>query len=232
MVESMPRISEWGLSLSGQYPDPKGWPSYSANLKSDAVRFVRLWLTEGIPFAFQKFPIIFEVGREELAKRLDISPKAVNLIGSARIGYSFAPHKFGVEFEAGKSDFDFFIASESLFNRLSEDAELWISRYRAGLAVPTKAHEFKYWSANADTLAKNIRYGFISSWMLPLYARYEHSIQLSAALATFRANLNERLPSDYRVKKDIGVRIYKNVDTAISKIAHDLTSAWRGRPEA
>lgn len=225
----MPRISNWGRSLSGQYPDPKVWPDYSKKLNSDAVRFVRLWLTEGIPFAFQKFPMVFEVGREELAERLDISPKAVSLVGSARIGYSFAPQKFGLKFEAGKSDFDFFIASESLFNRLKGDAELWLSRYRAGLAVPTKPHEFKYWPGNADTLPKNIQFGFISSWMLPLYARYEHSMQLSNALATFSANLNERLPPDYRVRKDIGIRVYKNVDTAISKIASDLVYSWSNR---
>lgn len=228
----MPKISKWGLSLSGHYPNPADWPTYKKDFEEDAARFVRLWLTEGIPFAFQQFPIIFETSREELALRLDISSREVSIVGSARAGYSFDPNKFGVEFAHGKSDFDFFVASEDLFKRLKLDAETWISRYRANVAIPTKAHEIKYWPGNADALPQNIRNGFISSWMLPLYDRYEHAMQLNDALVNFQANLNERLPREYRASKKMGVRVYRNFDAAVRKITADLISAWRKRRAA
>ncbi|MFS6701099.1 hypothetical protein, partial [Staphylococcus aureus] len=53
----------------------------------------RLWLSEGIPFAFKKSPALYEVVRVWLGTRLNVDPKEIHLSGSARIGQSLAPAK-------------------------------------------------------------------------------------------------------------------------------------------
>lgn len=86
----------------------------------DLEKFVRLWLTEGVPFAFKDRPIVYEALREWVAALLDIFPKDVSMVGSARIGFSLAPQKQLREFTVGSSDLDLFVVSAPLFGRLSK----------------------------------------------------------------------------------------------------------------
>ena len=52
------------------------------------LTLARLWLSEGIPFAFRQNPALYELIRAWIASRLGIDPKDVTLIGSARLGQS------------------------------------------------------------------------------------------------------------------------------------------------
>lgn len=227
----MPRISEWGMSLTGHYPNTAEWPAYREDFEDDVRRFIRLWLTEGIPYAFQNFPMIFEAAREDLARGLRVSSKDVNLAGSARIGYSLRPDKFGLAFQPGNSDFDFFIVSEDLFGRLRHDGELWLGRFCSGLAKPRTNAESNYWPENAQRMPVNLRRGFIDSWMLPRGEYYEHTGDLSRALETFQRNLNDRLPSDHRPKKSLSVRVYRCFESAVSQMTISLVNAWTKRQQ-
>jgi len=58
----------------------------------------RLWLSEGIPFAFRKNPALYELIRTWVASRLGIDPKDVTLVGSARLGHSLFGKPFGSPF--------------------------------------------------------------------------------------------------------------------------------------
>jgi hypothetical protein len=79
-------------TLVDTYPDPTTLAS--AIVKGtylERVAVLRLWFTEGIPFAFKSRPMIYEAMREWTALRLQVDPKFVTLIGSARVGYSTSP---------------------------------------------------------------------------------------------------------------------------------------------
>src|SRR4030043_2043315 len=76
----------------------EAYPSAEAIIKaaktsgtSELEAIARLWLSEGIPFAFRKIPGLYEVLRAWLAKRLGIHAKELTLIGSGRQGSSIAP---------------------------------------------------------------------------------------------------------------------------------------------
>jgi hypothetical protein len=71
---------------------------------------VRLWLTEGIPFAFRGRPIAYEEVRTWLGARLVVCPKEITIVGSARIGFSLAGRQFGRPFNS-ESDLDFAVTS-------------------------------------------------------------------------------------------------------------------------
>src|SRR4029077_7660969 len=81
------------------------------------LAIARLWMSEGIPFAFLKSPALYEAVRTWVASRLVIEPKEITLTGSARLGQSLTPARLGAPF-SDKSDLDFATVSSSLFDRL------------------------------------------------------------------------------------------------------------------
>ena len=55
----------------------------------------RLWVSEGIPFAFRECPALYEVARAWLAEQLGLDSREISLRGSGRLGYSLSPKKMG-----------------------------------------------------------------------------------------------------------------------------------------
>ncbi len=51
----------------------------------------RLWLSEGISFAFKTKPGIYEALRIWLARRLNVQAKQITVVGSGSQGYSLSP---------------------------------------------------------------------------------------------------------------------------------------------
>src|SRR4029077_2344964 len=144
------------LQLKDTYPDP-GQLTRAARVANfyEHEGLVRLWLSEGIPFAFREFPGLYEVVRGWLGSKLGIHPKTITLIGSARIGYSLAPHPaFGRAFSA-KSDLDFAVVSESLFSTLSASVTKWRNDVGVGTVKPRNSREQSFWSDNLSRLPFN-----------------------------------------------------------------------------
>lgn len=112
------------------------------------VGIARLWLSEGIPFAFRNCPAIYESVRSWLSTRLDVHAKEINLTGSARLGSSIAPGKIGKPFDDA-SDLDLFIVSEVLFGRLKEDFLRWSFDLESGAAKPRNDREAGFWADNS-----------------------------------------------------------------------------------
>ena len=126
----------------------------------------RLWVSEGIPFAFRECPALYEEARTWLAEKLDLDPKEISLRGSGRLGYSLAPQRWGDAYNPHSSDLDVFAVSERLFGRFREDFERWSDDYSKHKIVP-KSNEKKYWMDNQQRGPKNICKGFLDSWMVP-----------------------------------------------------------------
>lgn len=76
----------------------------------------KVFLLEGTPFVFKSSPMKYVIFREQVADRFDIGSQDVCIVGSAKLGYSPSPHKYGVPFSE-TSDVDVVIISEPLFYR-------------------------------------------------------------------------------------------------------------------
>jgi hypothetical protein len=62
--------------------------------------------------------MLYEAVREWMSVRLQVHPKNVTLIGSARIGFSMCPRpNYGRQFGAN-SDLDFSVVDERLFSEV------------------------------------------------------------------------------------------------------------------
>ena len=93
------RIATPLAKLSDQYPDAKSVVDAASEGGEQArIALARLWLSEGIPFAFRKCPALYEAVRTWLSSRLAVEAKAINLTGSARLGSSLSPKKLGKPF--------------------------------------------------------------------------------------------------------------------------------------
>ena len=79
----------------------------------------KVFLLEGTPFVFENRPMKYVIFREQVADRFDIGSQDVCIVGSAKLGYSPSPHKFGTPF-AETSDVDVVIISEPLFYKGSK----------------------------------------------------------------------------------------------------------------
>ena len=77
----------------------------------DRFAIARQWLSEGIPFAFQRCPAVYESMRSWLSGKLDVEAKEISLTGSARLGSSLKNENFGKPF-GPESDLESFYCLE------------------------------------------------------------------------------------------------------------------------
>ncbi|WP_126539712.1 hypothetical protein [Oharaeibacter diazotrophicus] len=76
----------------------------------------KVFLLEGVPFVFSGSPMKYLIFREQVADRFEIGYQDVCIVGSAKLGFSPSPHKFGQPF-AVTSDVDVVVISSDMFDR-------------------------------------------------------------------------------------------------------------------
>ncbi len=159
-----PRLS----NLPNPFPTPDQLRDALRNgTRGDREIFVRLWLSEGVPFSFRNCPALFEDLRGWLGNRLDVHPKEITLIGSGRIGFSLAGGiKYGKEF-GDDSDLDFSVVSHSLFSLLTQSYYQYVDDYYSRRIVPSGEKEAELWKENINVCGKNIRRGFLDVNKIP-----------------------------------------------------------------
>ena len=139
---------------------------------ADRVAIARQWLSEGIPFAFQGCPAIYESLRSWLSGKLDVEAKEISLTGSARLGSSLKNENFGRAF-GPESDLDLFIVSKKLFQSMCDDFLRWSSDYQNENILPNNKREKKCWKENNYMGPDLIERGFLNSWMIPTRGGYD-----------------------------------------------------------
>lgn len=109
------------LSLIGGSTPPTSeqFKSLVTRLDSHTV-LAKVFLLEGTPFVFKNSPMKYVVFREQVADRFGVGSQDVCIVGSAKLGFSPSPNKFGTPF-AESSDVDVVIISEPLFHRGSRE---------------------------------------------------------------------------------------------------------------
>ena len=120
----------------------------SANLSSSDMRdlliamdnldvVAKVFLLEGLAFVFSSSPMKYLIFREQVADRFKIGYQDVCIVGSAKLGFSPTPHKFGRPF-AETSDVDVVIISSEMFDKGTH--ELFRHLHNEG---PRQDYEYK-----------------------------------------------------------------------------------------
>lgn len=219
--------SSWGRSIRDHYPAPKDWRSnYQPDWDVDIFRYTRLWLTEGIPFAFRDQPIVFEYAREKLATMLGEFSRDVGMTGSARSGHSFNPKKFGEKYERSRSDLDVFVVSKRWLELLASDFSLFSERYQKGEAVARNDKEAGFFEANFKETPNTIKRGFIDQWRIPSANRYTHAKTLRLAAELFRKTLNSEMAEGAYINR-VSIRVYSDWQRAVGQIGGSLLKSIR-----
>ena len=149
----------------------------------------RLWISEGIPFAFRNCPGLYEEFRNSLSEQLELDAKQISIAGSGRLGYSLAPSTWGVDYRPSESDLDLFAVSEELFKRLCKDFERWRADYDRGEIEPKTKKERVYWGNNRKEVPSLIERGFIDSVRVPNWPNYGVFLKVNRHLEHLRVKL-------------------------------------------
>ena len=176
--------------LTGAYPPPPHVLEAAAEGPREKAILARLWISEGIPFAFKECPGLYEELRKSLAERLGLDAKQISVAGSGRLGYSLAPKRWGEAYEPATSDLDLFAVSEGLFQRMREDFERWGEDYARGDVQPRNREERRYWRANQQETPCNMRRGFVGSNRVPNLEPYAAFRAVNGCLADLRIRLH------------------------------------------
>lgn len=138
---------------------------------TERLGIIRLWMTEGIPYAFKSHPLLFEEIRNFIAKLLNVDTKEVSLVGSARIGYSLSKKEWGRPFNSN-SDFDFIIVSNTLYGNIVKEFQNWVRDIETRKVLPKDLYEMNTWLANIQYLDQQIPKGFIQTRFIPYNINY------------------------------------------------------------
>jgi len=214
-------ISEGAKTLAGEYLTAETLKTTLHSLRYDEkVGLLRLWVSEGIPFAFRKMPLLYESIRHWLGLRLAIHPKLITVIGSARLGYSLEPlPKFGRPLSP-TSDLDLSIVTDTVFGRLRQDFDRWKGDMKVGTVRPRNKTEERFWPVNLEMLPKNIFRGFVDPYKiptLPAYGSVQHVRQTEWLLGK-KMGITPEAPPLTRVS----IRVYRDWQSFLNQLDRSL----------
>ena len=188
--------------------------------ESARLALARLWLSEGIPYAFRASPAVYESVRFWLSTRLeDVHAKEISVTGSARLGGSLAPQKLGKPFDEN-SDLDIFIVSNPLFQKLKNDFCLWASDFGSGMIKARGECEQKLWNHNKARGAKLIDRGFMDSWLIPNYPNYPTAKKMNNTMWRLVEML--KVTHNAPKPKKASVRCYSSWDSFVRQMLLNL----------
>jgi hypothetical protein len=185
----------------------------------------RLWLSEGIPFAFKTRPGLYEALRIWLARRLVVQAKEITIIGSGRQGFSLSADQNVGRLFGPHSDLDFTVISSVLFQRLTDTFQHWVQDYTQGLVHPRHEKEKGLWGANKQSCPSGIARGFIDPHKIPTWNRYSEAQAVAQALFDLHGKLKVT-PGAPNVRK-ASLRVYRDWDSFIRQMAINLEFAAR-----
>jgi hypothetical protein len=184
--------------------------------------FVRLWLTEGCPEVFVGRPALWEEVRAWVGSRLEVCPKDITVVGSARFGFSLARTTWGRRF-GEQSDLDLAIASPAFFETVVNVFRVWGDDYRCGVVSPRNVTEKEYWEDNKAFGEKHIPRGFFDSNKLPLLDRYPVAQRIGDVMWRLKAKL-DCTPQSPRIRR-ASARVYRDWASLVARVSLNLRCA-------
>lgn len=220
----------WSELVCETYPPVEIFESKRNITISELRRFVRIVLTEGIPCAFAQFPLAYEFARQRAAERIGVDPKQISITGSARLGYSLSPHKFGKAYDPSASDVDLFLIDETRFAALAQEFADFVALFESAKIHPRNERERANWEENKRIVPSAIRRGFIDQKYVPAWNQFPMAQRLGDAKFKFQDNLNSAIKND-TVKK-VSLRVYRDWDAAVAQISYTLMTTLEKRAAA
>jgi hypothetical protein len=184
------------------------------------MAIARLWLSEGIPFAFKKRPALYESVRVWLGTRLGVDPKEIHVTGSARIGQSLAPKKIGTRF-GEHSDLDLFVVSQALFEQMKSDFNNWSYQFEGGMVKPGNERERRFWTENNQRGPNLIQRGFLDSKIVPNHEAYPVIKNIAQTMWLLKRKLD--LTDGAPIIKSASIRCYKDWGSYARQIVISLS---------
>ncbi|MES2568110.1 MAG: hypothetical protein V4565_14640 [Bacteroidota bacterium] len=217
-------IHEGSLGFANKhYPDLETLKRITLVNRNERTEIVRLYFTEGIPFAFLNNPVLFEKIRVWLGRHIDVNPKAVSITGSARIGYSLNPYKTPGKIFSNESDLDFIIVDNSLFGKLEEDFFACVKIFAS--SSDSKISTNRMLLENILEIERNIPKGFIDHWKIPNWRDLNTTNNLYSRLHHLLERL--KITKDSPIPVKATVRVYKDWDSCVDRISFNLNSALK-----
>jgi hypothetical protein len=190
--------------------------------ENERYGIIRLWITEGIPFAFKDAPILYEEIRQFIANGIKVHPKEVTLVGSSRIGYSLKPDVWGRIYTSA-SDLDFTIISNDLYTRLVKDFQKWVGDIESRKLLPRNSYQLKSWLGSIETINNNVSKGYIYSKNLFPHNNYPTVSQSFYTMGKLKEKI--LLTPDCPQIKDLSIRIYSSWNSCIRQVQINLKSS-------
>lgn len=216
-------LSSGSQNLKGIYPTSQEIKDVFTNA-SEAERYgiIRLWITEGIPYAFKDEPLIYEEIREFIGKGVNVHSKEVTLVGSGRIGYSLKKKVWGKVF-TNSSDLDFTIISSELYSKLVIDFKKWVGDIESKKLKPKTENELKRWLGSIEVVDRNIPQGFIYTKNLLPYSDYS---TVRKCYGTMN-RLQEKLAQTKNAPKvsDASIRVYSDWKSCVRQLQINFKTA-------
>jgi len=216
-------LSSSSLNLKGTYPTSQDIKDIFSNAsETERYGIIRLWITEGIPYAFKDEPLIYENIRDFISKGVNVNSKDVTIVGSGRIGYSLKKKVWGKTF-THLSDLDFTIISNELFSKLVFDFKRWVSDIESKKLKPRAENELKGWLGSIEVVDRNIPKGFIYTKNLLPYSNYQ---TVRKCYGTMN-KLQERLSKTQNAPKisDASIRVYSDWKSCIRQLHVNFKTA-------
>ena len=209
------------LKLPCPYPDATEFGSVVASsTRSIRESVVRLWLTEGTPYAFRGCPALYDALRAWLGQKLSVCPKEITLIGSGRIGFSLAASgDYGRPF-SGQSDLDLSVVSVQLFEEFRTCFLQWKDDYKNQIVTPPNPTARQYWDANLSSVPANLAKGFIDTYKIPNRNRYRVAQSANEVLWLLKEKL-KITPGAPQIKT-ASIRIYSSWRALVSQVSLNL----------
>ncbi len=192
------------------------------------LALARLWLSEGIPFAFRERPAVYEAMRFWLATQICVDPKEISVIGSARIGQSLSPDTQGRPFSED-SDLDLLAVSSSLFDEIVSDFNSWAYDYEVETVSPANPRERRFWDDHIKRGPLLVSRGFLDADMVPRRQAYKTSQRIGQAMYLLVEKLKVT-PSSPRVRH-ASLRVFRNWAAYVQQAERSMLTL-RGKPDA
>jgi hypothetical protein len=157
--------------------------------------------------------------RSWIGYRLQVEPRNITVIGSARLGWSLSSgHAFGKPYN-DQSDLDFQIISDRLFANVVADFELWKSKIERG----EEQFANSFGPENLDRLPANIKYGFIDPYKIDHHRYLEHV----AIITNTQSYVRQRLQSTDGAPavSKVSVRVFADFDAFFRQMRINLDYA-------
>lgn len=210
-------------NLKELYPDASLLKDiYTKTNSTERLGIIRLWMTEGIPYAFKEHPLLYEEIRDFIAKRVNVHTKDITIVGSARIGYSLSKDEWGRPFNSN-SDFDFTIVSNELYKAIVSEFQRWVKDMLAKRVLPKNDTEMSRWLYNIKYLDKKIPTGFIQVKLIPYHENYTTVKKCLDTIWLLRKKLD--LTQIAPRVSDASIRVYSSWKACIHQLQINIKSA-------